>query len=428
MKKVHTQKYLRKRKFMLILPLLTIPFITLAFWAVRLGDKNNNDKAVKPKEGLNLTLPEPKLILKENENKLSFYDKAKEDSIKLQLEKKNDPYYRNRLDTLQSSITAAATTSKYGHIMQYNDPLVNPSSLDSNEAKIYERLDALKKIIEQPQPKKPKPVTAEELATNKEMHSEISHDVDRLEALMNDMSSKDSVDPEMKQINEVLDKILALQKSEPVKSLPDSGETNKGSAASFEKSDPATSDETYFGDSIQTDSLYDETSNQFFDESADLPVSSSSNTIHASIYSTQTVTQGSTIKLRTLQDAYIRGAVVPEGSFMYGVTSINNERLLIDIPSIRIGEKIIELSLTAYDLDGLRGIYIPGSISRDVAKQSAEQSLQSIELLSLDPSIKGQAASAGLQAAKNLLSKKVRAIKVTVRAGYEVLLKEGPAN
>jgi hypothetical protein len=40
----------------------------------------------------------------------------------------------------------------------------------------------------------------------------------------------------------------------------------------------------------------------------------------------------------------------------------------------------------------------------------------------LNPSIGVQAASAGISAAKNLLSKKVRLIKVTVKAGYRVLL------
>lgn len=74
-------------------------------------------------------------------------------------------------------------------------------------------------------------------------------------------------------------------------------------------------------------------------------------------------------------------------------------------------------------MDGLPGIYIPGAISRDVTKQSADNSLQLMELSSMDPSIKAQAAAAGISTVKNMLSRKVKQVKVMVKAGYKVLLK-----
>jgi len=57
-----------------------------------------------------------------------------------------------------------------------------------------------------------------------------------------------------------------------------------------------------------------------------------------------------------------------------------------------------------------------------VAKQSAERGLQDVGFTSLNPSLATHAASAGIEAAKTLLSKKVKLIKVTVKAGYQVLL------
>lgn len=75
-------------------------------------------------------------------------------------------------------------------------------------------------------------------------------------------------------------------------------------------------------------------------------------------------------------------------------------------------------------MDGLPGIYIPGTISRDVAKQSTDNSLQRMELSTMDPSLKAQAASAGMNAAKSLLSKKVKLVKVKIKAGYKILLKD----
>jgi len=47
-----------------------------------------------------------------------------------------------------------------------------------------------------------------------------------------------------------------------------------------------------------------------------------------------------------------------------------------------------------------------------------------MELSTMDPSLKAQAAAAGINATKNLLSKKARLVKVMVKAGYRVLLKD----
>jgi hypothetical protein len=46
-------------------------------------------------------------------------------------------------------------------------------------------------------------------------------------------------------------------------------------------------------------------------------------------------------------------------------------------------------------MDGLAGIYIPGAILRDVAKQSKNNGMQLLELTSMDPLFKEQAAAIG---------------------------------
>lgn len=82
------------------------------------------------------------------------------------------------------------------------------------------------------------------------------------------------------------------------------------------------------------------------------------------------------------------------------------------------------MALSVFDMDGMEGMYMPGAISRDVAKQSTDQTIQGIGLTSLDPSLAVQAASAGIDATKNLLSKKVKLVRVTIKAGYRVLLRD----
>ena len=115
---------------------------------------------------------------------------------------------------------------------------------------------------------------------------------------------------------------------------------------------------------------------------------------------------------------------IPKDSFVFGVAQLQNERLEIQIQHIRFQDHILPVALKVFDLDGLSGIHIPGAITRDAAQQSADRTVQMMRLSSLDASLVGQAASAGMEAAKNLIGKKVRLTKVNVQAGYQVLLRD----
>lgn len=137
---------------------------------------------------------------------------------------------------------------------------------------------------------------------------------------------------------------------------------------------------------------------------------------------TQTLLSGATIKLRLTQDIVINGIVVPEGNLVYGRCSLSGERLQVDIQTIRYQNNLLPVNLSVYDMDGIEGIQVPGAISRDAAKQGMSQSLQSLDLYNMDPSFGAQAASAGMQTVRTLLGHKARLVKVTVRAGYPVLL------
>ena len=125
-----------------------------------------------------------------------------------------------------------------------------------------------------------------------------------------------------------------------------------------------------------------------------------------------------------MNDLYINGSLIPKGNFVFGIASLNGERLEVEINSIRYNQSLYPVKLEVYDIDGLPGIYIPGAITRDVAKQSVDNTLQLMELSTMDPSLKAQATAAGIGAAKTLLSKKVKQVKVMVKAGYKVLLRD----
>ena len=131
-----------------------------------------------------------------------------------------------------------------------------------------------------------------------------------------------------------------------------------------------------------------------------------------------------TLKLRLLQEVFVNGQLIPQGSFVFGYATFEKERLKVNIGSIQFQNHLYPVALTVFDMDGLEGINIPGSSGREVVKQSADQGIQSVGGLSFDPSLKAQAAAAGLNVAKNLFSKKVKQVRVTVKAGYMDLLKD----
>ena len=137
-----------------------------------------------------------------------------------------------------------------------------------------------------------------------------------------------------------------------------------------------------------------------------------SNAIEAVVNEDQVLVSGSIIKLRLVDDAFINDVKIPAGNFVFGTVSLDGERLNVKVNSIRLRNSIYPVKIKVYDMDGLEGIYIPGAINRDVAKQSADNSLQTMQLASMDPSLAAQATAAGISTAKNLLSRKMKLVKV----------------
>src|SRR5206468_3805783 len=105
---------------------------------------------------------------------------------------------------------------------------------------------------------------------------------------------------------------------------------------------------------------------------------------------------------------------IPANNFIYGTCNVNNERLHVQLTSAVANNEIYPIALKVFDIDGLEGIFVPGAITRDVAKEGISQGIGGMGIGSLDPSLGAQAAAAGIQTAKSLLSRKVKAVVVTV--------------
>jgi conjugative transposon TraM protein len=286
------------------------------------------------------------------------------------------------------------------------------------EERVMKKLAELNSALNQPDENVSSDGVMDEYKSTKNLG--LGSDVDKLENMMQNLNRSNGDDPEIKQLDGTLEKILDIQHPERVKDrVREKSLKNKEVVFPITK---ATKEENI--SLLDTGKTKPDKESAFFgltDESSSFDVN---NSIEAVVHESQILVNGTVVKLRLLNDVYINGSLIPKGNFVFGIASLNAERLEVEINSIRYKQSLYPVKLSVYDIDGLPGIYIPGAITRDVAKQSADNSLQLMELSTMDPSFKAQAATAGIGAAKTLLSKKMKQVKVMVKAGYKVLLKD----
>jgi conjugative transposon TraM protein len=150
------------------------------------------------------------------------------------------------------------------------------------------------------------------------------------------------------------------------------------------------------------------------------------NTISAVVQGEQTVMQGSTIKLRLLEDMKTEtGVTIPKGASIWGVVTISSERLLVNISSVLLGKDLVPIKRTVYDIDGQKGINLPPNVKAEIAKRAEAQSIQNAptDEITSGGGILEKSAGAVVNTAKGLLSRKAEEIKVTIKSNYQIVLK-----
>jgi len=332
----------KQRKFLLIVPLLVIPFLTMAFWA--LGGGKNNNAPIAQTKGLDTNLPEAQFKdQKTKSNKMAVYQQSSRDSVH------NDGVSKSFLNAMGVDKTKPA------------DSVI---TTEDQTKKIQAKLAQLDHQISQSQP------------VNQPSYEPEQPDVKQLHKMMKNMNSGGGRDPEMQQLNKMLDKIQAIQ--------------NPGS--------------------VKTKTVKTPTAPPF-------------RAISAIIDGKQKVKDGAAVKLKLTDTVTLKHQFLPKGQEIFGVCQITNQRLLLNIENIRLGKQIIPVSLTVFSLDGMPGIPAPEAELSGAAADGADNALQSMQFLTMDQSIGAQAAAGGVNAAKGLFSKKVKKIKVKLKNEYPVLLK-----
>jgi TraM protein len=431
----HSPQFLRKRKMLLVMPLLVLPFVCIVFVALGGGKGSlKNSLTTSNGQGYNMNLPGAHFAKKETAmNKLGFYKKADADSVKLQERIKADPYHAKVVAPLtvrtvpQGQPFLGMAGNPTG---QFTTRLNSLPGEDSNAGKLLRQLDQLKQVLHR-SAMPPGLPTSPPAASGLSGYSSPAPDMSRLEKLMQTIKTADTAtsDPQLEKLSGMLDKIIEIQhpgQGQPSEKAPVTVQPPAALPVTPPK-DPVAVSDLIVNPPLERDTGYQEADGFYCIDEPDKTDPVPQNTMTAVIPEDQTLVAGATITLRLTQDAVINGITIPRDNPVYGLVSMNGDRMGVTIASIRYRQGIYPVSLQVYDMDGLQGIHIPGAITRDVAKESADQGVSSMGLNALDPTLAGQAATAGIEAAKTLISRKVKLVRVSVKAGYQVLLKNTKA-
>ncbi len=350
--------FFKRRKFLMVMPLLVLPFVTMAFAALGGGSKAQVAE-IQLSEGLNTVLPDAQLKANNDQDKMSLYDQAQR--------------------TLKDSVNQSGAELLASHAAINMPGEVRNGKADAAELAINDRLAQINAQVNAPAatPVPSRAGNGSRLASGND--PSLSADVIRLEKLMQNMKEPVGEDPEMQQLNSMMDKILAIQNPNLVKPAAPAG--------------------------VVADSVF--------------------RAIPAMVVGPVKVTQGSVIELRLLDPVIINGQLLVKGHSIFGVAEFSNQRITLEIRNIRLGTSIVPVSLSTYDKrDGMRGINAPEALLSEAVGNGSVDAMSSIGLMGFDQNLGTQIAGAGLGAAKGLLSKKIKRVKQKLASGYQVLLRD----
>ena len=151
------------------------------------------------------------------------------------------------------------------------------------------------------------------------------------------------------------------------------------------------------------------------------------NTLPVVVDHTTILREGDYVALRLLESVHIGELRIPRQSLLIAQAKFGGNRLHLLVKSLEIGGRIIPVKLSAYDLDGQEGIYIPGAEQVSALKEMGANIGGSVGTSftfasSAKDQIISEAARGVMQGASQLLQKKLRTLQVTLKGGYRLFL------
>lgn len=183
-------EFRKKRKFYLVVPLLVLPFLTMAFWALGGGSGKPDHNKQAQQKGINMTLPSAQFKQQEANNKMDIYQSAAKDSS--QKSEGAGSAFMQQMGFDPSRIDSGSIHKDKPEIAT-----LKQNTADIQSDRISAKLAAINRQISQP-------ATPDESADDE-------RSVRKLHRMMKAMNSSPGKDPEMEQLNAMLTKIQAIQ-------------------------------------------------------------------------------------------------------------------------------------------------------------------------------------------------------------------------
>lgn len=394
-KELTEEELLRRRKFVVI-PVFVLIFMAVLYWIF--APSSDRDEIKIESAGLNVNVPEPETVNLEG-NKADAYERL---------------YAEREKENRMGSLSDLAERLLEGR--KETDPATVPAGNMQQSADTYEQLTKqLESFYDTPEG------TADDDLSRKV--DELSR---RLEMAEADRSRAESREEMMERSYRMAARYLNPKTGDGTEAVEKEEDPVQAVPVSRVETETASSLERPLPDSIHTESLYVER-NYGFNTAVGSGYGMGTNTISACISESQTIEQGGRVKLRLLEPLQAGNITIPVNSMVTGTANIQGERLDILVSSIEYAGNIIPVELAIYDIDGQRGIFVPGSEGRTAAKEVMGDVSQS-----MGNSI-SFAGSAGQQVAMDLtrgilqggtrfISQRVKAVKIKLKAGYRVLL------
>ena len=90
---------------------------------------------------------------------------------------------------------------------------------------------------------------------------------------------------------------------------------------------------------------------------------------------------GSRIRFRLLEDIFVGNRKIDKGSILYGqISGFSMQRVDLTIVSVFTKGEIFPVNLSIYDIDGMKGLYVPQSVFRDMLREMGSNSVQGTQM------------------------------------------------
>lgn len=153
------------------------------------------------------------------------------------------------------------------------------------------------------------------------------------------------------------------------------------------------------------------------------------NALRVEVDRTVILKPGDYLPLRLQEDVWIEGAKLPIGTRLVGVARLSDNRMKVIVNSIEYQDRIFSTELTAFDIDGQEGLYVPLSAETSAIREAAGAVAQSpmnggisFNNSSAKEQILTDVARSLIRGGAGYVNKKVSEVRITVKAGYRLYL------